>query len=346
MRKLCVLLGVCLLYAIPVASQTKTDKEREGLVGPVKSVQVYLVEFTKKDEGTRHLRYRTTYNTDGNISERVTFDRSGAITAKYIHTYDGNGRSTGYEEYVGLLDKTLSGPRRHVYTLNAEGRKVEYIVFESNETIGTRFVYKYDAKGNLIEEQWYAHTGQLGGRTVYTFDDKGNQTSQTAHQADGAVNWKNVSKYDDNGNRTEMLQYDGTTLRYKVLHSYDSKGRILQTEIAEFNSAPGAMRSTHTPEPGKVVYTYDDEKRSKEVATYDASGVLKRKVVYAYDERKNEVGLTMFNGDGSPETGAIQSIDIEYDSHGNWTRKTHLTRSEKSAEPQPYHAELRVISYY
>ena len=149
-------------------------------------MEAYLIDFVRKDNRTVERKrrwYSTTYNTEGNISERTSYDHNGAITGKYVHTYDTDGRSTGYEEYVALLGKTLTTPRRHVYTLDEEGRRVEYTVFESNGSVGTRFVYKYDAKGNLTEEQWYAHTGQLGGRLVYTFDEKGNQTSQTSYQA-------------------------------------------------------------------------------------------------------------------------------------------------------------------
>ena len=350
MRKCCALLVLYLLWIAPIVSQTKSDKERDELVGPVKSVDGYLIDFVKKDdrmvEGKRRPWHTTTYNTEGNISDKVTYDPSGAITARYVHTYDGNGRSTGYEEYAALLDKSLTIPRRHVYRLNEQGRKVEYIVFESNGIVGTRFVYKYDAKGNLTEEQWYAHTGKLGGTTVNIFDEKGNQTSQTSYQEGGALNWKVISKYDDKGNKTELLQHHGNTLKYKVLYSYDSKGRILETEIVEFNRIPGTISSTHAPEPGKVVYTYDDDKRTKEVATYDVDGTLKGKVAYAYDEQKNEVGRTVFNADGSLKNGASQLINIEYDSHGNWTRKTRLSQSEKGGQPQPYYAELRVITYY
>ena len=39
-------------------------------------------------------------------------------------------------------------------------------------------------------------------------------------------------------------------------------------------------------------------------------------------------------------------MNIEYDSHGNWTKKTRLIQSEKGGPPQAYHAELRVITYY
>jgi hypothetical protein len=349
MRKLCALLLLCLLCVTPIASQTKTDKDRDDLVGPVKRVEAYLIEFVTKDNQIVENKRRwhiTTYNTEGNIAEKTTYDQNNAITARYLHTYDENGRSTGYEEYAALLDKTLTIPRRHVYRLNAAGRKVEYTVFESNGSVGTRFVYKYDAKGNLIADQWYAHTGRLGGRTVYTVDENGNQTSQTSYQENDALNWKNISKYDANGNKTELLQYHGNTLRYKILNSYDSQGRILEKETIEFNSPPGTLRTTHAPEPGKMVYTYDDEKRTKEVATYKVDGTLQEKLAYAYDERKNEIGATVFNVDGSLKNGETRLTNIEYDSHGNWTRKTHLRQSEKGGQPQAYYAQLRVITYY
>jgi YD repeat-containing protein len=348
MRRFCALLVLCLFWITPVLSQTKTDKDRDGLVGPVNRVEAYLIDFVTKDNRiveTRSRWYTTTYNTEGNISERVIYDQNGAILEKLVHTYDANGRSTGYEEYAAILDKSLTIPRRHVYKLNEEGRKVEYIVFESNGSVDTRFVYKYDAKGNLTEQQWYAHTGRLGGTLVYTFDEKGNETSQTSYLGDSALSWKNISKYDDNGNKTESLQYHGNTLRYKILHSYDGQGRILEKETVEFNSPPNALPPAHSPEPGKVIYTYDDDKRTKEVATYKADGTLKEKVAYAYDERKNEVGLTTFNADGALKNGETQSINIEYDSYGNWTRKTRVVESEKGGQPQPYHAEMRIITY-
>jgi hypothetical protein len=73
---------------------------------------------------------------------------------------------------------------------------------------------------------------------------------------------------------------------------------------------------------------------------------LKEKVAYAYDERKNEVGRTVFNADGSVKNGDALLMNIEYDSHGNWTRNTRLIQSEKDGQPQAVHAELRVIAYY
>lgn len=345
MKKFCGLLLLCLLWITPIASQTKTDKERDDLVGPVKRVETYLIEFVGKDNETKRRRHTTTYDTVGNRTERVLYDQNDKIMARDLFTYDSEGRNTGYEEYVLWVDKALTTPRRHVYTLDATGRKVEYTVFESNGTVGTRSVFKYDAKGNLIEQQWYAHTGRLIGRNVLTFDENGNQTSLTSYQEDGAPNFKNVSKYDANGNKTEALQYEGKTLRYKFLNSYDSKGRILVKETVEFNSRPASFPS-HAPQPGKVVYTYDDEKRTNEEATYGIDGTLKGKVTHTFDERNNEIGLKLFNAYGPIETSETRLTNIEYDSYGNWTRKTHSRLPEKDGQPQPNHVELRVITYY
>ena len=345
--KFCALLGLCLLSLTPVVSQTKTDKDRDRLLGPVKSVEAHIIDFLSQDNRQVELGrplHITTYNTDGNISEQTLFDANRTISARHVYTYDANGRSTGYEEYNALADKTLSIARRHVYTLNEKGRRVEYIVLETNGSVGSRSVYKYDAKGNLTEQQWYLHTGRLSSRMVYTFDEKGNQTSQASYEADGALNWKNSSKYDDSGNKIESLQYYGNTIRYKVLYRYDGKGRILEQEIAEFNIRPGVFPDA--PQPGKVVYTYDDARRSKEVVTYGLDGTLNGKAAYVYDDRNNEIQLKLFDADGSLKNGETRIFNIEYDSHGNWTRKTHLVQSDKGGPPQTYFVERRVITYY
>jgi hypothetical protein len=351
MRKIISSLTLCLFWIIPIASQTTSDTHRAQLIGPVKSVEFYLVGFAVKNganvEESRRTVRSTTYNTQGRILEDVSYDQYGAISQKLVYTYDSEGRGTGYNEYAALLDKSLTIPRRHVYGLDDKGRRAEYTVFESTGSVGSRFVYKYDVNGNLSEEEWYAHTGQLGGKTVSTFDEKGNQTSQAYYGGDGSLSWRNASKYDSSGNRTELLQYHGDTFRYKIISSYDKKGRILENETFEFNGIPG-LYSSHAPKPGKVVYTYNDEKRTKEVATYEVGGVLKERVVYTYDERENEIGLTSFN---EPRTVANDSvsrslINIDYDSHGNWTMKTRMRQSHKSEPPQPDIAELRVITYY
>jgi len=340
----------CLLCIVPVASQTKTDKERANLVGPVKTVERYLVGLGLKDgavvELSRRTTQKTTYDRQGNIVEDLSYDQDSSISQRLVYTYDAEGRSTGYNEFAAMLDKSLTIPRRHVYKLDDKGRRVEYSVFESDGTRASYFVSKYDKNGNLTGEEWYSHTGQLGGKTVSTFDEKGNKTSEAHYLGDGSLSWKNVSKFDSNQNRTELLQYHADKLRYQIISTYDNQGRLLENLILEFNGVPGAF-SPHAPRPGKVVYIYNDSKRTKEVATYEVGGALKERVVYTYDERENEIDITSFN---EQQTGSEifdrSSISIDYDSHGNWTRKARFRQTDKGGPPQPSIAELRNITYY
>ncbi|HZJ43743.1 MAG TPA: hypothetical protein VFD63_08250, partial [Pyrinomonadaceae bacterium] len=77
----------------------------------------------------------------------------------------------------------------------------------------------------------------------------------------------------------ELLQYHGDKLRYQIISTYDNQERLLENLILEFNSVPGAF-SPHAPRPGKVVYTYNASKRTKEVATYEVGGALKERELF------------------------------------------------------------------
>lgn len=118
---------------------------------------------------------------------------------------------------------------------------------------------------------------------------------------------------------------------------------------------------TLTRRPGRVVYTFDDERQTKEVARYDEHGVLKQRLVYSTDARGNEAGVVELNYDGTPkpvelrryEKGAllgtlsgVPAVEFVYDARGNWTRKTHVVRPAGAQRPEPYWAEHRVIVYY
>lgn len=337
-------LVLCLLWSAPLVAQTESDLEREKLLGPVKSVEIFNIDRGSTDSATARRRplRRTTYNANGNVLELISYDQNGDIQARHVYSYDANGRSTGYEEYSAILDKKLSTPRRHVYKLDKEGRRVEYLVLDSNESVSSRSVHKYDAKGNKIEDQWYTYTGELSAKMVYTFDEKGRQISQAAYEGDSVLTWKNFWKYDVNGNKTESMQYEGEILRYKVIYSFNVKGKILEEETFEFNRPPNSF-TTHAPEPGKKIYTYDEEKRTLEVTTYAIDGSLKRRFVHVYDEQGNEIGATTFNGDAFQHR---TSIEVEYDSHGNWTKKTQLMQSEAEAPLRAYSTQARVITYY
>ena len=368
-----VIITTSCIFCQLVAAQGKTDREQSSLDGPVRSVETGILDFTIKDAktepGNRRAWLSVTYNSAGNIVEKTQYDPMGKFLERLVYAYDLRGRSIGYDEYTPTSDKGSAIPRKHIYTIDDLDNRLEYKVLESDGSIAIRFTYEYDAKGNKTASSTYFHTGAFGGKTTFTFDDKGNQIGEAYSDARGSDKWKSISKFDEKGRQTERLNYENEKLRYKFVSTYDGRGRILINDTFEFNAVtdPNVLPASHAPRPGKVVYIYKDDIKSKEVTTYLPDGSLSDRVVYKYDSKGSEIEVARFKSDGSPEDTSIGFYDnesdvrrsqfrgtlqgksvfeFEYDSHGNWTKKTFLIQTSKTDKPQAYRAEERIIKYY
>src|SRR5215208_5210606 len=117
-------------------TQARNELEKAGLLGRVKSVELWRIEYALGDGGSveskRERVRKTSYDEQGRRAEEVTYDRAGSASRRLVYTYDAAGRNNGYEEYSSLLDKGLSKPRRHVYALDGAGRTTEYTVYDSD----------------------------------------------------------------------------------------------------------------------------------------------------------------------------------------------------------------------
>lgn len=347
------------------AAQGRDDKKQHDLVGAVKSVEVGRIEYTLKNgksvAGKRIPNHKITFNEDGNKTEEISYDQSnGSITSKTVYAYNKEGRLKSYESYSSAVDKTLSTPQKNDYKLDDKGNVLEQVNYQPDGSPGSRFLYKYDAKGNKTEELFYSWNGSRMGKVVNTYDEASHLLTSTSYNEDDSISWKNVATYNAKGNQTEWVQYLTGILRYRITYNYDDKNRVIEQETFEYNKPP-SLRSSHAPEPGKIVYTYNDAKRTKQVDTYNEDGSLKNKMIYLMDERGNEVGWRTFNANGSPKYTAlhwydnarllrtlsgIDSANIEYDSKGNWIKRTRLIKPPDTSEPEAYSTEYREITYY
>jgi YD repeat-containing protein len=362
-----IILSLLVVSSAAPCQEPAPTLARDRLLGPVKTVEYGRIGYVLSDERWIESKkvpiQKLTFDEQGNRTESINYQANGQITEKLVYTYDALGRNTGYEEHYNPESKTYTGPRRHTFNLDENGRVVEFILYEANGTIGDRFTYKYDAKGNKLEEVFYSWTGARIGRLVYTYDGAGHRITETSYNRDDdASAWNNTTSYDAEGRMTEWVQYQNGVLRYKKLFKFDSQGRIAEEETFEFNGSPN-IRASHAPVPGKVVHTYNDRERSEEIATYAPDGALNSRVIRRRDEKGNELSSEYFNSDGSRRNTEIGLEDptrtklvgrlsgkalirYEYDSQGNWIRKTNLILEPGAKEPQSYNTEYRDIKYF
>jgi len=347
-------------------SEIKTDKEQESLRGAVKKVETYLVEFSPKDNVIVEQKRPwiiDSYVFQGSRSERVVYLQDGNLLTD-VYIYNAEGKNVECRTYSNAIDKTLNKFQKYVHKFDDNGNMIERIVTESDGSPAARFVYKYDAKGNKIEYRNYYHTGAFGGKIVFTYNDNGNLLSQIYSNSDGSLIWKHLYVVNDKGQTIEDSTFIGETLRYKILFSMDGKGRIIQQETSEFNAIPN-QRTSHAPEPGKIVFIYNDVRKTKEEIKFNKNDFVEKAVLYTYDEKNNEIKRVWYESGGSFDD-VMQSKDktlaaqrklrgifkgkiiyqYEYDAQDNWTKKTRFYYTQENDQPLPESAEYRIISYY
>ncbi|HEU4767787.1 MAG TPA: hypothetical protein VFS77_10440 [Pyrinomonadaceae bacterium] len=307
-----VLLGPAL--SLIANGQTKSDLEHAGLRGAVQSVKTEVAEFTMKDgknvEAPRVPVQAVSYDARGNRMKRVDFNRDGSVAQTIVYNYDAEGRSTGYDDYM----PGLSTARKHIYVLDQNGKRVEYKIVQPTGSAGDeRYVYKYDSSGNKIAEDLY-HKTSLISRNENTYDSQGRLVSQTMFNPDGSVSARITNSFDANGKPLERVRHDNDLLTYRVRYTYDNKGRLKKVEtVGSYVEMDSGSEGYVT---GQVVYVYKGKDQPKETVIYNPDGSFRERLVY------------------------------DYDSRGNWTKRTRFVKSTPNGKDTPAQIEYRTITYY
>ena len=114
--------------AASVNSQRLTDRERDGLKGPVQTVRTRITT-TLNENGMRTetplvLTHAITYDKLGSRTELALYDSSGVMSRRIVYSYDESGRRSGLVTY----DSNNSMVRKVVDTYGKGG-------YEKNRTI-------------------------------------------------------------------------------------------------------------------------------------------------------------------------------------------------------------------
>jgi len=298
----------CLLTLILQSiAEAATPSPEDVLVG---SVHTIVSEFFNKSKDGKVLSSRdvTTYDPQGNKIESQDVD------------YEDDGRKS-----------------RDVYTYDAEGKSEEVASYGGDGSFFFKTVTFFDDKGNCTEDIVYRSDGSKGTRHVYGRDDKGNRLEIITYRPDGSIRARSVSTntYDEQGNPKEHIydNWDHKKYSEKIGADYHSKGTSTYDEKGRLSE--------------QLSYGVDDSLwgRLKHALFGKWTYILNYKHRYAYDTNGYRSEETHYRGDGV--LAWKDAYTYEFDSVGNWTRKTIQRWVDKNGklEAEPLYIITRAITY-
>ncbi len=215
MRKILVALVLGLLSATVVcAQQRQTDRDFQGLKGPVKSVSVEKAMLKEQagrqvEEPQRLMDEGATYDAEGNLVNDESYDEDGTLFVKKVYSQSGAVRVVDtYARYptihlppnpsTGAPALTIGPPRQ------PKGSRSAPNLSEMEHKVD-KYKYKYDDKGN-ISELTMERGGVVRRRVVYSLKAGGK----------------------------EVLSYvDGKKLDYRRVETLDARGNVVESTATD-----------------------------------------------------------------------------------------------------------------
>lgn len=273
LRRVTIGLLTTILCASAAAASDKTGREKNGLIGPVRSVVTMAADLSQTESYDRagHLveaviylqdensatRYVFTYNQLGEQQEEVAHSPDGTILYRklFAHARDRAGRETA------LVAASQDGEFHHAEfsIYDRDGMASETIHTDGTATSRNLF----DVLGRLLYSGRYRE-GRLLGELSWTYAVDGRVMALTSYSADGAVTGKSLHEYDVSGRRvrttTETIQH-GATSRWITLYEYDGAGNWIKEVTRKQTNQPSDIGTDSTQIVQERLIDYYDERR-------------------------------------------------------------------------------------
>ena len=258
MKRLLIALTASVLLGSPADAQTKTDKERDGLAGPVLVVRLEKAKFV---------------NESGEWKERAK-----VLSSVYNYDVKGNRTEWTFHNYDGTLDT------KQINARDDKGRLIKVFFYKTNGSLDRKQLYTYDEKGNFVVIDLVRANGSPINKQRFRYSDSGKLVKADLREADGSLALDFDYFYDATGRLIEVDYYRSLRLDYKVFFSfsyldhkvffsYNEKG--IRNEGVEY-TASGLVRSRDS-------WVYDDRGNMVETTHDDAEGSFNHTTTFTYE---------------------------------------------------------------
>ena len=230
-RRLCIALGMILVFACLTVAQVKNRKRiGPGLVGPVRFVRIERATLSKKGndfiEGPRILVETMSLDPQWRRFERTYYNADGSVLEVDVSSFDADGNQTEFSGYNGEGGLIL----RMVYVYDDRKKLMEYLTYKPDGTLLKRSVAIRPVPGKVTEITAYNGDGSFGNKAVNTFAlaQQGEKIDSSVYNQDGSLAEKSILVADGKG-RIERFEYkaDGTLLA-RFVDTLDSERFLIE----------------------------------------------------------------------------------------------------------------------
>lgn len=291
MCRLFAVFAITLLVSPSAEAQAKTDRERDGLVGAVRSVSTQVTDYSNRElsEEVRTKQLDTVaYGVDGNEVERTIYDDYGYLVGKEVHTYNANHNR---------IESTLSDPkglvmekRRYTYE---KGKLIQVISYDEKGAVGEKQVNSYDANNRLRVETYYVAENAVG-KTIYKYAGAGNVSEvafflNTGARAVASIGpclgaHRVVYSYDGKGNLIKIVAYEPNGKSKKSWeHVFNPKGELAQDTQEDVWSHSKFIYTYEYDSQGnwiKKISTMNSRSKLASDPPYETNRVIRRVITY------------------------------------------------------------------
>lgn len=247
-----IVLGI-LLCARPATSGLpveRSEREEEGLAGPVRSVETRESLLVQTDR----------FDLQGRLTERIQGGMEtsqGLWPLRFLYSYDQAGRRM--TETVRDARGELVKETRFAY--DDHGHRSAEVATWGDGTFENASLYDYDRAHRLIRGLHY-NAQQVINRNLYTFDGAGRLMRER---------FERNYQYDAGGR--QVIRSDRFDMGYEVVMRYDDQGRIREKVVFDL---AGLVQ-------GRSEFHYDEHGNQNEERIFNAEGRATDRKGYRYE---------------------------------------------------------------
>ena len=277
-----------LTLLISTLSIAQSDLTNDNLKGKVKSLdkKSYRTNNSGKKLTKKDLSFEaiTTFNEDGYLVSSL---------ARYTTKILGVGKW-----------------RKSEFKMDDENRVVSS-KFKKGDEIFQTIENKY--AGLKMERLVLNEKGETIRKEQFSYGKDDEVLEKIIFSNDGTVKSREVNKYNSKGKLIESKNYKGENLFYTITTTYPTAN----SEQTKKEMADGNFTTLN-------YFEYDDKKNLTLYKDMDSKGNLVSKTINTYNDKGDLILKRKYNDKGEEEEHNYMKYEYEYDSKGNWVKKTEF----------------------